>query len=204
MKCFLYIQTEKGISEFRDKLIAFLGVNKTTAEIFDLTTLKNPEQFLPLYFYGKTNQTANFLFASDNEHQLRIFIEGFKTDNLDQLVTETNHIFNNVKGFLKKNEISFSKVNATIWSEEDEILRGEYKSFWKRFKSNLPDLPTGIYLVVLNILYSAFQPKGDGSETTIENAMISIGINTGITASAVIFWLFIKAGKDSEISFKIK
>lgn len=208
MNCILQIKTDKTVDDYSQRLTNFLGNTHTTQTIYSQTTLSAKPTFLPLYFYGNTNQTVNFLVAKDSANTLRVFIEGVsRRDNLDQLVTGVKHFFQNVKSFLDNNDIKYSQISATIWSEDEEMLKGEYQSYWVKFKSFIPDIPTGIYLSVLTIIYSIVQPKVEGTEATtpIENALKFALVNLLVAAIAILLWLFVKAfTKDTNLTFKIK
>lgn len=206
MNCILYITTAKDINNYEKQLNAYLGNPITIQEVFNLTTLSATQNYLPFYFYGNTNQTVNYLFAKDSANTLRIFIEGVtQRDNLDQLVSGVEYVLNNIKSFLNRNEIKFNQVSATIWSEDEEILRGEYQSFWVKFNSSIPDLPTGIYLTFLTILYSIIRPIFEGISTTVLKTIISALINLAIAILAVFLWLLVKACyKETNLTFKIK
>lgn len=210
MYCILHIKTKEAVDDYSQRLINFLGNNHTTQTIYSLTSLSSNLTFLPLYFYGNTNQKVNLLIAKDSANTLRIFIEGVsKRDNIDQLVTGVRETFQNIKSFLDNNGIKHNKVTATIWSEDEEMLRGEFQGFWKKFKSFAPELPTGIYLSILTIIYSIVQPKIETkvgeTPTPIETTLKYAVINLLVAALAILFWLLVKAWtKEANLSFKLK
>lgn len=210
MNCILHIKTKEAVDDYSQRLINFLGNNHTTPTIYGLTSLSGNLTFLPLYFYGNTNQKVNFLIAKDSANTLRLFIEGVsKRDNIDQLVTGVRLIFQNIKSFLDDNNIKHTQISATIWSEDEEMLRGEFQSFWKKFKSFVPELPTGIYLSVLTIIYSIIQPKVEAkvgeTPTPIETTLKFAGINLLVATIAILLWLLVKAWtKETNLSFKLK
>jgi hypothetical protein len=203
MYCILYLKTNIDIDEFSNNLVQMFGERNSTEEIFAMTSLSGTE-FLPLYFYGVTNQTTNFLFSKETSNKLRIFVESVsKKDNLDQLVNGVRNHFINLNEFFDTYKIKLSDISGTIWSEEEEILKGEFQGYWKNFKSNIPDLPTGIYLSVLTIVYSIAKPA-DTTES-IKSKIVTALINLLIALISIILWLFIKAGKKKEnLVFKIK
>lgn len=210
MNCILHIKTKETVDDYSQRLINFLGNNHTTQTIYGLTSLSGNLTFLPLYFYGNTNQTVNFLIAKDSANTLRLFIEGVtKRDNIDQLVTGVKLIFQNIKSFLDDNNIKHTQITATIWSEDEEMLRGEFQGYWKKFKSFAPELPTGIYLSVLTIIYSIVQPKIEAkavdTPTPIETNLKFAGINLLVALIAILLWLLVKAWtKETNLSFKLK
>lgn len=203
MNCLLNIKTWKDIKDYEDNLKGYLGNSDDFDKIYQQTSIKNVTYIT--YFYGRIDEKIISLFAKDTADTLRIFIEGVdKKDNLDQLVTGVKQVFNNVKYFLDKNKMKYSQISATIWSEGEEMLRGEYQDYWTKFKSFIPDIPTGIYLFVLTIIYSIVQPK-EGTAITTESGVKSAGINMLIVVLAVLLWLFIKAyNKETNLSFRIK
>lgn len=210
MNCILHIKTDKAVDDYSQNLTSFFGNNHPTQTIYNLTTLAGNATFLPLYFYGNTNQTVNFLIAKDSANTLRIFIEGVsKRDNIDQLITGVKQIFQNIKSFIDNNDIKHKQISATIWSEDEEMLRGEYQGFFKKMKSFAPELPTGIYLSVLTIIYSIFQPKneviGTDPQKSFETNLRLTGINLLVAVIAILLWLIVKAAtKETNLSFKLK
>jgi hypothetical protein len=210
MNCILHIKTQQAVDDYSQNLMNYLGNNYTTQTIYGLSSLSGNATFLPLYFYGNTNQAVNFLIAKDSANTLRLFIEGVnRRDNIDQLVTGVKQIFQNIKSFLDDNNIKHNQISATIWSEDEEMLRGEYQGFWKKFKSFAPELPTGIYLSVLTITYSIIQPKveatGNEPPTPIETTLKFAGVNLLVASIAILLWLLVKAvTKETNLSFKLK
>jgi hypothetical protein len=210
MYCILHIKTQQSVDDYSQILMNYLGNNHTTKTIYELSSVSGNATFLPLYFYGNTNQAVNFLIAKDSANTLRLFIEGVnRRDNIDQLVTGVKQIFQNIKSFLDENKIKYNQISATIWSEDEEILRGEYQGFWKKFKSFAPELPTGIYLSILTIIYSIIQPKieatGNKPPTPIETTLKLAGVNLLLASIAILLWLLVKAiTKETNLSFKLK
>ncbi len=210
MNCILYITTRKPVEEFSKQLSSYLGRNHSVSSIYLQTSLSTNTNLLPQYFYGNANHTILYLVAKEDGYKIRLFIEGVnKRDNIDQLITGVKQLFQSIKSFLNSNKIGFKQISATIWSEDEEMLRGEYQSFWTKFKSNIPELPTGIYLTVITILYSIFQHKevrsGDDSPSQFETNVKIAVINLLLTTAAIILWLLIKAIKrESNLSFKLK
>ena len=210
MNCILHIKTKQTVDSYSQRLMNYLGNNHATQTIYALSSLSDNVTFLPLYFYGNTNQAVNFLIAKDSANTLRLFIEGVnRRDNIDQLVTGVKQIFNNIKSFLDDNNIKQIQISATIWSEDEEMLRGEYQGFWKKFKSFAPELPTGIYLSVLTIFYSIVQPKVEANvsepPTPIETSLKFAGANLLVALIAILLWLMVKAvTNETNLSFKLK
>jgi hypothetical protein len=210
MYCILNIKTKQEVDDYSQRLMNYLGNNHTTQTIYGLSSLSGNTTFTLLYFYGNTNHVVNFLIARDSANTLRLFIEGVnRRDNIDQLISGVKQIFQNIKSFFDDNNIKHKHISATIWSEEEEMLRAEYQGFGKKFKSFAPELNAGIYLSILTIIYSIFQPRieatGIEPPTPIETTLKYAVINLFIAAIAILLWLFIKAiTKKTNLSFNLK
>lgn len=210
MYCILNIKTEQEVDDYSQRLMNYLGNNHTTQTIYGLSSLSGNTTFFSLYFYGNTNHVVNFLIARDSANTLRLFIEGVnRRDNIDQLISGVKQIFQNIKSFFDDNNIKHKQISATIWSEEEEMLRGEYQGFRKKFKSFAPELPAGIYLSILTIIYSIFQPRieatGIEPPTPIETTLKFAGINLVVVSIAILLWLLIKTiTKETNLTFKLK
>ena len=210
MYCILNIKTEQEVDDYSQRLMNYLGNNHSPQTIYGLSSLSGNTTFILLYFYGNTNHVVNFLIARDSANTLRLFIEGVnRRDNIDQLISGVKQIFQNIKSFFDDNNIKHKQISATIWSEEEEMLRGEYQGFRKKFKSFAPELPAGIYLSILTIIYSIFQPRIEATgivpPTPIETTLKFAGINLLMVSLAILLWLFIKAiTKETNLSFKLK
>jgi hypothetical protein len=210
MNCILHIRTEQVVDDYSQRLSNYLGNTNTVTTIYGQTSLSANTNLLSQYFYGNANHTINYLIAKDSANTIRLFIEGVsKKDNIDQLVTGVKLLFQNIKSFLDNNKIKYSQISATIWSEDEEMLRGEYQNYWTKFKSFAPELPTGIYLSVMTILYSIVQPKveatGTEPPTPIETTLKFAGVNLLVASIAILLWLLVKAAaKETNLSFKLK
>jgi hypothetical protein len=207
MNCIVYFgKIQAKVGDFRPALVDYFGNINKTADIFNKTSINGDTCLLSTYFYGNTNQTVNFLFAQESENTLRVFIENqTKRDNLDQLINGVKHILGQLKSFFKKSKIECNEISATIYSEGEEVLTGEYQGFKKKLISLLPDIPTGIYLAILTVLYSLCQPKIN-SQIDEKNILLkNTFINLGIILLSVSLWLLIKSATSKKnISFKIK
>jgi hypothetical protein len=213
MNCIIHITTKQAVNTLNKSLENHLGTNMEVAEVFAQTSLSEDDILANLqqqYFYGNINHSVNFLIANESANTIRIFVEGVnRRDNIDQLITGTNAVFQNVLQLFEKKKIKIKKASATIWSEGEEMLRGEYQKFWMKIKSFLPTISAGIYLTILTILYSIIQPylklSNNSSTTTIEGTLKSAIINLFLVAIAIFIWLLIKAASEkSNLSFKLK
>jgi len=203
------LSTSKVTDDFSQNLMTFFGIGYNTQEVFNKTSLYFSQQFLPGipdYFYGYTNQTTNMLFAKNNANTLRIFIElTRRRENIDRLINSVKSIFSNLISFLNKNEIDYTNVSATILHEDEEILHGVYQSFGIKLKSTLFDLPAGIYLSVLMIIYSVLQLKHDGIVNKWEDAFTRGGIQLAVAIISIIIWIVVRMlSNKPNLSFKIK
>jgi hypothetical protein len=210
MNCILHITTKQAVDDYSQRLSHYLGNNHNASNIYGSTSLSSNSNLLPQYFYGNANHTVNFLIAKDSANTIRLFIEGVTVrDNIDQLITGVKMLFQNIKSFFDCNKIIYKQILATIWSEDEAMLRGEYQCFCTKLKSFAPELPTGIYLSVLTIFYSIFQPKIEANgivpPTPIETTLKFAGINLIVATLAIVFWLLVKASsKETNLSFKLK
>jgi hypothetical protein len=202
MYCSLYIKTKENLEHYRQDLVDHFG-GSNTEEIKKETTSNKGSQ---KYFCGSTNEKVNFLFAESNADGFIIFVEGKRSrGNFDQLITGVEIVFDDVKSLLDKHKVKCIKISASIWSEEEQMLTGVYQDYWVKIKSFIPDIPSGIILTFLTIIYSVVQPKIEGTDITTENAIKSAGINFLILLLAILIWLMLKASsKGKKLEFKNK
>ena len=205
MNCIIYIDTDKEISTFEGNFPLYFGNSHTTDNIFNNSSLSG-STFGTLYFYGCTNQAVNVLVAKESPHKLRFFIESVaRRDNLDQLTSGVRGILSQTKAFAKKYNVELSNINATIWAEGEEMIKGEIPIYWSHFRSFFPDIATSIYLSLLIAFYSFFKPQGAGVSSGTHTGITESFINLGLIIGAIVIWLFIKTGyKKRELTFKIK
>jgi hypothetical protein len=207
MYCILHISTNREVDDYKKGLVKFLGNNYQTQTIYEMTTLAENEIFIELYFFGNTNQKVNYLIAKEGGNTMRIFVEGVnRRDNLDQLISGATQIFQTIRKFLDKNKIKYKEIFATIWSEGEEMLKGEYKGYWEKFKLFLPEIPTGIYLTFFTIIYSIFKPATkEGDIQLLEPKIGIIVLDLLVLALALLLWLLIKAYyKEPNLTFNLK
>jgi hypothetical protein len=198
MNCIFYISVDVDFDSFQNGIINHLGGNQLL-NTYNQTSLQNNAQLLGLYFYGNSNHAVNYLLAREDGSTLRVFVEGvIKRDNLDQLISGIQGLFKRILKYCDQNNIKYTSIDSTIYAEDEEVLKGQFYSFKEKMKSNLPDIPTGIYLSALTVLYSLINPKtGDKFWESV--------INLLLVGSAVLLWLIVKAiSKKNELIFKIK
>lgn len=201
MYCTIYIKTKENLDHYRKELVDYIG----SAKLEKIKNKTTQNELTHEYFCGKTNEKVHYLIREDIADSFTIFIEGAKQrNNLAQLVTGVEQVFDDVKSLLDKLEVNCIKISASIWSEDEEMLTGVYQNYGVRFRSLIPDIPTGIYLAALTIIYSVLQPKIEGAGVTTGTFLIA-GINMLIVLLASLAWLLVKAYKrERNLSFKIK
>jgi hypothetical protein len=209
MHCVIYITTKQPVNDYRQNLINIYLSKYTTNEIFDRTSLNGETDILESYFYGSITRNINFLLANDTSNRIKIFIETIdRRNSITHLEREVSIFFKDFIKLLKKHKIQHTEIKASISSEGEDLLFGEYEKFSTKFKSYLPEIPAGMYLLILTGLYTFIEQLlkdyYNKSPFCIQELFWSTMKNITLVFLSIIFWLVIKAcNTKSNLSFKI-